>query len=184
MRALVMSGPALGPERTALAEVPVPRPADGEVSIEVTHAGVNFLDVMARRGDPGYVPAWPYVAGLEVAGRVRETGPGVTGLVPGQAVAAFTRGLVRALEFTDQNREEAFELAKKEFPTFDPDVLKATLDRAYADGLWEFTGQITPESIDTALAVVRASGVLKDADDPVTYDEIVDMTFIEQVGSE
>lgn len=92
MRALVMSGPALGPERTALAEVPVPRPADGEVSIEVTHAGVNFLDVMARRGDPGYVPAWPYVAGLEVAGRVRETGPGVTGLVPGQAVAAFTRG--------------------------------------------------------------------------------------------
>jgi|ADGO01.1.fsa_nt_gi ABC-type nitrate/sulfonate/bicarbonate transport systems, periplasmic components len=101
-----------------------------------------------------------------------------------ETVAAFTRGLVRALEFTDQNREEAFEIAKKEFPTFDPDVLKATLDRAYADGLWEFTGQITPESIDTALAVVRASGVLKDADDPVTYDEIVDMTFIEQVGSE
>lgn len=101
-----------------------------------------------------------------------------------ETVAAFTRALVRALEFTDQNREEAFEIARKEFPTFDPDVLRATIDRGYDDGLWEFTGQITPESIDTALAVVRASGVLKDADDPVAYDEIVDMTFIEQVGSE
>jgi len=47
---------------------------------------------MARRGDPGYASSWPYVPGLEVAGTVLETGPGVTGLWPGQQVAAFTRG--------------------------------------------------------------------------------------------
>jgi NADPH2:quinone reductase len=62
------------------------------VSIEVAHAGVNFLDVMARRGDPGYAPGWPYTPGLEVAGRVREVGSGVSGLAAGQRVAAFTRG--------------------------------------------------------------------------------------------
>lgn len=100
-----------------------------------------------------------------------------------QTVAAFTRALTRALEFTDQNREEAFAIAREEFPTFDPEVLRATLDRAYEDQLWEFSGQITPESIDTALAVVRASGVLKDEDDPVAYEDIVDMTFIEQAGA-
>lgn len=62
------------------------------MTIDVAHAGVNFLDVMARRGDPGYVPAWPYLPGLEVSGRVREVGSEVTGLEPGQTVAAFTRG--------------------------------------------------------------------------------------------
>jgi NADPH2:quinone reductase len=92
MRALVMSEPAPGPERTAVQDLPEPRPEDGQVTIEVAHAGVNFLDVMARRGDPGYASGWPYTAGLEVAGRVREAGPGVTALAPGQRVAAFTRG--------------------------------------------------------------------------------------------
>ena len=92
MRTLVMSEPAPGPERTAVQDVPEPRPGNGQVTIEVAHAGVNFLDVMARRGDPGYAPSWPYTPGFEVAGRVRETGPGVTGLAPGQRVAAFTRG--------------------------------------------------------------------------------------------
>jgi NADPH2:quinone reductase len=92
MRALVMSEPAAGPERTVVAELPEPRPGPGQVRIEVSHAGVNFLDVMARRGDPGYVPSWPFLPGLEVAGRIRELGSGVTGLQAGQRVAAFTSG--------------------------------------------------------------------------------------------
>lgn len=92
MRALVMTEPAPGPERTVVRDVPEPRPGNTQVTIEVAHAGVNFLDVMARRGDPGYAPSWPYTPGLEVAGRVRETGPGVTDLAPEQRVAAFTTG--------------------------------------------------------------------------------------------
>lgn len=90
MRALVMTGPSDGPELTGIGDVPVPVPGEGEVSVDVAHAGVNFIDVMARRGDAGYVSAWPFVPGKEVAGTVREVGPGVTGLVPGQRVAAFT----------------------------------------------------------------------------------------------
>jgi NADPH2:quinone reductase len=92
MHCLLMEGPSHGPDRTALHDLPLPRPAAGQVTIDVAHAGLNFLDVMARRGDPGYVPAWPFRPGLEVAGRVREIGSGVTGLEPGQPVAAFTRG--------------------------------------------------------------------------------------------
>ncbi|MEU8173931.1 zinc-binding dehydrogenase [Microbispora hainanensis] len=90
MRALVMTGPSRGPDLTEIADVPVPEPGEGEVSIDVSFAGVNFIDVMARRGDPGYVAAWPYVPGKEVAGTVRRVGPEVSGLVPGQRVAAFT----------------------------------------------------------------------------------------------
>jgi NADPH:quinone reductase len=94
MRVLVMTGPADGPERTAVREVAVPRPGPGQVSIDVACAGINFIDVMARRGDAGYVPAWPYVPGLEVAGTVRELGAGAggAGLAVGQRVAAFTPG--------------------------------------------------------------------------------------------
>lgn len=91
MRALLMTGPSDGPDRTQVRDVPVPRPGPGELTVDVEHAGINFLDVMARRGDAGYVPAWPYPPGCEVAGTVREVASGVVGLTAGQRVAAFTR---------------------------------------------------------------------------------------------
>jgi NADPH2:quinone reductase len=87
-----MDGPAQGSDRTRVGEVEEALPGEGEVAVGVECAGVNFLDVMARRGDPGYVPAWPYVPGLEVAGTVRAVGAGVDGFVVGQRVAAFTAG--------------------------------------------------------------------------------------------
>lgn len=89
MRALVMTGPSSGPDRTEVRQLDLPRPGPTEVTIDVAWAGINFLDIMARRGDAGYVRAWPHVPGLEVAGTVREVGASVR-LEPGQAVAALT----------------------------------------------------------------------------------------------
>jgi len=90
MRTLLMTGPSQGVDRTEIRVIEEPRPGPGEVTIDVVYAGINFFDVMARRGDPGYVDAWPYAPGLEVSGVVREVGPDVTGLAVGQRVAAFT----------------------------------------------------------------------------------------------
>lgn len=87
-----MTAPSQGPDETEIREVDTPHPGPGEVTIDVSHAGVNFMDVMARRGDPGYATSWPYRPGLEVSGTVRATGVGVDGLVVGQRVAAFTAG--------------------------------------------------------------------------------------------
>lgn len=92
MYALMMTEPSQGVDRTEIREIKEPRPGPGEVTIDVAYAGINFLDVMARRGDAGYVTAWPYAPGLEVSGTVRKTGPDVTGLDAGQKVAAFTAG--------------------------------------------------------------------------------------------
>ncbi|MGH3273625.1 MAG: quinone oxidoreductase family protein [Streptosporangiaceae bacterium] len=92
MRALVLTGPASDASTTAVQDIAVPRPGPGEVAIDVTCAGINFIDVMARRGDPGYATSWPYVPGLEVAGTVREVGEGVRGRRVGDPVAAFTAG--------------------------------------------------------------------------------------------
>ncbi|WP_371496198.1 zinc-binding dehydrogenase [Kitasatospora sp. NBC_00374] len=91
MRALVMTAPG-GSEYSHVREVDEPRPGPGEVAVDVARAGLNFVDVMARRGDAGYVASWPYRPGREVAGTVRALGPGVTGLAVGDRVAAATTG--------------------------------------------------------------------------------------------
>jgi NADPH2:quinone reductase len=92
MYVLQMTGPSPGVDRTEIREIAEPRPGPGEVTIDVAYAGINFLDVMARRGDAGYVDAWPYAPGLEVSGAVREIGPDITNLAVGQRVSAFTAG--------------------------------------------------------------------------------------------
>ncbi len=79
-----------GPDVLTIGELPEPQPGPGEISITVVFAGVNYTDVRNRAGDGlGQVP---FVPGVEVAGTVRAIGPGVTGLQPGQPVAALTRG--------------------------------------------------------------------------------------------
>ena len=89
MRAIVV--PAYGgPGVLTLTDLPEPEPGPGEVSIAVRYAGVNFTDVRNRVGDGLGVA--PFVPGVEVSGTVRRLGPGVSGLQPGQPVAALTRG--------------------------------------------------------------------------------------------
>lgn len=92
MRALTMTGPSHGTDRTEIRETDETPPGPGEVAIAVAFAGINFIDVMTRRGDAGYGDSWPYVPGMEVSGTVRAVGEGVDGLEPGQRVAAFTKG--------------------------------------------------------------------------------------------
>ncbi|MFF7357779.1 zinc-binding alcohol dehydrogenase family protein [Streptomyces filipinensis] len=80
-----------GPEVLRLVTAPVPEPGPGQVSIDVAYTGVNFADLKAR--SEGYrVPALPYVPGVEVSGRVRALGAGVTDLAVGQEVMALTEG--------------------------------------------------------------------------------------------
>ncbi|AJT61940.1 hypothetical protein T261_0249 [Streptomyces lydicus] len=80
-----------GPEVLKVVQADVPEPGPGQVSIDVAYAGVNFADLKARA--EGYrVPALPFRPGLEVSGRVRAVGTGVTGLSVGQEVTALTDG--------------------------------------------------------------------------------------------
>ncbi|MGW5573351.1 quinone oxidoreductase family protein [Nocardia thailandica] len=80
-----------GPEVLTLADLPIPEPGPGEVSIDVAYAGLNFADLLGR--SIGYrVPDLPFVLGLELSGRVRALGAGVTEFVVGQPVAAIVDG--------------------------------------------------------------------------------------------
>jgi NitT/TauT family transport system substrate-binding protein len=99
------------------------------------------------------------------------------------SVEKFVKAMIKSLDYVDKHHDESFDIAHKEFPTFDPEVLRATLKRSYDDQLWEFSGRISTAALDTALAVVRASGVLKDKDKPVQYADIIDMTYVDKVIS-
>jgi NitT/TauT family transport system substrate-binding protein len=95
-----------------------------------------------------------------------------------ERVRAFVRGMIKGLKFLYANRDEAAEIAKKQFPTMQIDDLKATLDRSFADQLWSREGMISREAWATASAVVRSVDILKT---DVAYDEIIDMSFVESI---
>ncbi|GAA0253230.1 quinone oxidoreductase family protein [Cryptosporangium japonicum] len=87
MRAITI--PSFGPASVLTpASVETPTPGPGQVAIDVGFAGVNFAEVLYRRGLVD-VPL-PFVPGIEVAGRVRALGAGVTGPPVGTPVAALT----------------------------------------------------------------------------------------------
>lgn len=71
------------------AERDTPEPGSGEVRIGVEAMGVNFADIIQRRGHYTGGPQPPYVPGLEAAGTIETVGEGVDRNV-GERVVAMT----------------------------------------------------------------------------------------------
>ncbi len=72
-------------------ERPMPQAQAQEVCIQVEAFGLNFADVMARRGLYDDAPPKPAVLGYDVIGRIHEVGSEVRDLELGQKVVAMTR---------------------------------------------------------------------------------------------
>jgi NADPH:quinone reductase len=70
-----------GPEVLTLAELPRPEPADGQVLIKVSRAGLNFADTHTRTNSYVRKATLPLVPGGEVAGVREDTGERVVALV-------------------------------------------------------------------------------------------------------
>jgi putative PIG3 family NAD(P)H quinone oxidoreductase len=91
MRAVVISEPG-GPEVLVWQEVPDPRPARGEVIIDVTASAVNRADLLQRQGFYPPPPGASEVPGLECSGVIAEVGENVEGLAVGDRVCALLAG--------------------------------------------------------------------------------------------
>jgi NADPH2:quinone reductase len=76
------------PEDLGIEEFPQPQPAAGEVLIHVTHAGINFPDLLVMTGKYQNLPERPFVPGKDAAGSIAAVGAGVTGLKKGDRVVA------------------------------------------------------------------------------------------------
>lgn len=83
-----------GPEVLKVVEEDLPEPRAGEVRVKVLAAGVSAYDLMFRRSGllPG-TPRVPFTLGEDIVGVVDAIGEGVSGLMPGQMVAAATFSL-------------------------------------------------------------------------------------------
>ena len=85
-------------------EVDVREPADGQVRIQHTAVGLNYIDVYQRSGlyDIGSLPA---TLGMEGAGVVEKVGPGVDGFGAGDRVAyAMSLGAYSEFRIIEANR--------------------------------------------------------------------------------
>lgn len=83
MRAVMMERNG-GPEVLVVRDLPDPEPAKGELVVELAAAGVNFRDILERRGGHGSEP--PAIVGFEGAGTVAAIGPEVTEFAVGDRV--------------------------------------------------------------------------------------------------
>ncbi len=78
-----------GPEVLEVVDGSIPRPAPNEVRVRVEAAGVSAMDLMVRsKTFPGF-PKLPFTPGVDVVGLVDAIGEEVSGLEPGQRIAAL-----------------------------------------------------------------------------------------------
>ena len=75
-----------------VAEVPRPSAGEGQVLVEVAAAGINPGEIAIRNGamEAMFPATFPSGQGSDFAGRVVETGPGVTGFAPGDEVTGWS----------------------------------------------------------------------------------------------
>ena len=75
-----------GPEVMRVRVVPDPTPTTGEVRVHVEAIGVNYAEVLSRRGQYGWSPAMPYTLGMEATGTIDLLGAGVDRRAIGERV--------------------------------------------------------------------------------------------------
>jgi len=137
----------------ATRQVTAPVPAASEVLIKVAAAGVNFADIMMRRGLYPDAPALPAVPGYEVAGRVTSVGSGVSSEWVGRRVVAMCH-------FGGYSEEVCLRLEQVwPLPDAVDDVTAAALPVNYLTAWQMVRVMATVQSGDTVLVHSAAGGV-------------------------
>jgi NADPH:quinone reductase len=78
-----------GPDALQVVEDECPEPNGGEVRVRVLAAGVALPDLLAREGVHPETPPLPFTPGWDLVGVVDRLGDGVSGIEPGQIIAAL-----------------------------------------------------------------------------------------------
>ncbi|CAN5400159.1 medium chain dehydrogenase/reductase family protein [soil metagenome] len=91
MKAVVLKKYGAAAQAFEFRDMPEPIPSDGEVLIQVELSGLNFADVMARKGLYKEAPPLPCVLGYDVVGTIIKAGKATKNVNIGDRVMAFTR---------------------------------------------------------------------------------------------
>lgn len=97
------------------------------------------------------------------------------------SVVAMLRGLIRGFKALNEGGVEGtLSIAQAEFPTMDPDDLRATLVRSFNDQLWQFDGPLaalSDQSFEAMVDVGLLSGTFKER---IAFRDVADPTFVER----
>lgn len=91
MKAIYVVKHGAAKEAFAIREIEKPIPAANQVLVKVQGFGLNFADVMARKGMYRDAPPMPSLLGYDVCGTIDTVGKEVTHLKAGDRVAGLTR---------------------------------------------------------------------------------------------
>jgi NADPH:quinone reductase-like Zn-dependent oxidoreductase len=78
-----------GPDALRVVQEECPEPKEGEVRVRVLAAGVSYADLLMREGVHPETPPLPFTPGWDLIGAVDRLGDGVSGIEPGQLIAAL-----------------------------------------------------------------------------------------------
>jgi len=75
-----------------MTETPDPIPGEGEVLVKISHLGINYAEILSRRGQYGWAPSLPYIPGMEAFGTVEKVGEGVKRKIGEQVIVGAQYG--------------------------------------------------------------------------------------------
>lgn len=96
-----------------------------------------------------------------------------------KTIQKFVKAIIKGLKVVNDDKDEAFKILKKEFPTASNDSLKVAMDRAYKDSLWSKDGVISKEAVAKPMEVVKKTWIYTKGYD---YNKLVNMSFVEKAS--
>ena len=140
-------------DQVKLEDIPVPKPKDDEVLIEVKVASVSFMDWLMTDGRYQLKPELPYVPGTDAAGVVSAVGKNVKRFKPGDRVACTTWYGAYA-EFMVEPEGACFHI-----PEAVPDIEAACVLYAYGTAYYALVERAKLAEGETLLVTGAAGGV-------------------------
>ena len=71
--------------------VPTPQPEANQVRVKIQTIGINYAEVLSRKGLYGWAPKRPYIPGMEAYGEIEAVGPGAEHRQIGEKVIVGTQ---------------------------------------------------------------------------------------------
>jgi NADPH2:quinone reductase len=90
MKAIILKRTG-GPRVLELRDVPEPVPGANEVRVHLRYTGINYAEILSRRGLYRWAPKRPYVLGMEGSGVIETVGAGVDPSRVGKEVMVGTQ---------------------------------------------------------------------------------------------
>ena len=79
------------PSVLKITEIPEPNPNAGEIRIKIKKIGINYAEILSRKGMYGWAPKLPYILGMEAFGEIDALGENVSHRQIGEHVIIGTQ---------------------------------------------------------------------------------------------